>query len=52
MTTQFISEHAFGPGYLRTSPIQRIFRDAQAGGLMAYSVEVCKDRIGREVLGA
>lgn len=40
-----------GSGYLRTSPIQRIFRDAQAGGLMAYSVEVCKDRLGREVLG-
>ncbi|QWF83758.1 acyl-CoA dehydrogenase family protein [Amycolatopsis sp. CA-230715] len=41
-----------GSGYLKASPIQRIFRDAQAGGLMAYSVEVCKDRIGREVLGA
>ncbi|WP_040406217.1 acyl-CoA dehydrogenase family protein [Amycolatopsis nigrescens] len=39
-----------GSGYLRTSPIQRIFRDAQAPGLMAYSVEVCKSHIGREVL--
>ncbi|WET78581.1 acyl-CoA/acyl-ACP dehydrogenase [Amycolatopsis sp. QT-25] len=39
-----------GSGFLRTSPIQRLFRDAQAGGLMAYSVEVCKDRIGRTVL--
>jgi alkylation response protein AidB-like acyl-CoA dehydrogenase len=39
-----------GSGYLRTSPIQRIFRDAQAGGLMAYSVEVCKNRIGSELL--
>lgn len=39
-----------GSGYLRTSPIQRIFRDAQAGGLMAYSVEVCKDRIGADLL--
>jgi alkylation response protein AidB-like acyl-CoA dehydrogenase len=39
-----------GSGYLRTSPIQRHFRDAQAGGLMAYSVEVCKDVIGRRVL--
>lgn len=37
-------------GYLRSSPIERIFRDAQAGGLMAYSVEVCKDTIGAAVL--
>jgi alkylation response protein AidB-like acyl-CoA dehydrogenase len=37
-------------GYLRTSPIQRHFRDAQAGGLMAYSAEVCKDVIGAAVL--
>ncbi|MGF7239346.1 MAG: acyl-CoA dehydrogenase family protein [Frankia sp.] len=41
-----------GSGYLRTSPIQRHFRDAQAGGLMAYSVEVCKDVVGRRVLDA
>jgi alkylation response protein AidB-like acyl-CoA dehydrogenase len=40
-----------GSGFLRTSPIQRLFRDAQAGGLMAYSVEVCKDRVGEDVLG-
>ncbi|WP_181770329.1 acyl-CoA dehydrogenase family protein [Amycolatopsis pittospori] len=39
-----------GSGFLRTSPIQRLFRDAQAGGLMAYSSEVCKDRIGKTVL--
>jgi alkylation response protein AidB-like acyl-CoA dehydrogenase len=39
-----------GSGYLRASPIQRIFRDAQAGGLMAYSIEVCKDHIGKEIL--
>ena len=38
-------------GYLRTSPIQRHFRDAQAGALMAYSVEVCRDTIGKAVLG-
>jgi alkylation response protein AidB-like acyl-CoA dehydrogenase len=37
-------------GYLRSSPIERMFRDAQAGGLMAYSVEVCKDTIGADVL--
>ena len=39
-----------GSGYLRTSPIQRHFRDAQAGALMAYSVEVCQDVIGGWVL--
>jgi alkylation response protein AidB-like acyl-CoA dehydrogenase len=39
-----------GSGYLHSSPIQRHFRDAQAPALMAYSVEVCKDRIGNEVL--
>jgi alkylation response protein AidB-like acyl-CoA dehydrogenase len=39
-----------GSGYLHGSPIQRHFRDAQAPALMAYSVEVCKDRIGNEVL--
>ncbi|WP_239342405.1 acyl-CoA dehydrogenase family protein [Frankia sp. CiP3] len=38
-------------GYLRTSPIQRHFRDAQAGALMAYSVEVCRDVVGKRVLG-
>jgi alkylation response protein AidB-like acyl-CoA dehydrogenase len=38
-------------GYLRTSPIQRHFRDAQAGALMAYSVEVCRDFVGKRVLG-
>ena len=37
-------------GYLRASPIQRHFRDAQAGALMAYSVEVCSDVIGGWVL--
>lgn len=37
-------------GYLKSSPIERHFRNAQAGGLMAYSVEVCRDFIGRTVL--
>lgn len=37
-------------GYLRTSPIQRHFRDAQAGALMAYSVELCRDAIGKATL--
>ncbi|MDY7101889.1 MAG: acyl-CoA dehydrogenase family protein [Actinomycetota bacterium] len=38
-------------GYLRTSPIQRHFRDAQAGALMAYSTELCRDWIGKSALG-
>lgn len=38
-------------GYLKTSPLERHFRNAQAGGLMAYSAEVCRDVIGRSVLG-
>jgi len=37
-------------GYLATSPIQRHFRDAQAGALMAYSVEVCSDLVGEWAL--
>jgi alkylation response protein AidB-like acyl-CoA dehydrogenase len=37
-------------GYLRTSPIQRHFRDAQAGQLMAYSTEVARGVIGRQTL--
>ncbi|WP_344100723.1 acyl-CoA dehydrogenase family protein [Myceligenerans crystallogenes] len=39
-----------GSGYLRTSPIQRHFRDAQAGALMAYSAEVCRTYIGSALL--
>jgi alkylation response protein AidB-like acyl-CoA dehydrogenase len=39
-----------GSGFLRTSPIQRHFRDAQAGALMAYSVEVCRDTVGKRIL--
>ena len=39
-------------GYLATSPIQRHFRDAQAGALMAYSVEVCSDLVGTWALAA
>jgi alkylation response protein AidB-like acyl-CoA dehydrogenase len=38
-------------GYLRTSPIQRHLRDAEAGQLMAYSTEVLATEIGRDVLG-
>ncbi|MEF2976261.1 acyl-CoA dehydrogenase family protein [Subtercola sp. YIM 133946] len=37
-------------GYLRTSPIQRHLRDAEAGQLMAYSTEVLATEIGKEVL--
>jgi alkylation response protein AidB-like acyl-CoA dehydrogenase len=39
-----------GSGYLRTSPIQRHFRDAQAGALMAFSAELCRDNIGKRLL--
>lgn len=39
-----------GLGYLRSSPIQRHFRDAQAGALMAFSVELCQDMIGKRLL--
>jgi alkylation response protein AidB-like acyl-CoA dehydrogenase len=38
-------------GYLRTSPIQRHLRDAEAGQLMAYSTEVLATEIGKRVLG-
>ena len=38
-------------GYLKTSPIQRHLRDAEAGQLMAYSTEVLSAQIGAEVLG-
>lgn len=41
-----------GSGYLKGSPIQRHFRDAQAGALMAYSVEVCQSEIGKALLAA
>lgn len=39
-----------GSGFLRTSPIQRHLRDAQAGQLMAYSTEVLAGVIGKQVL--
>jgi len=38
-------------GFLRSSSIQRHFRDAQAGGLMAYSIETSKAFIGADLLG-
>jgi alkylation response protein AidB-like acyl-CoA dehydrogenase len=41
-----------GGGYLVASPIQRIFRDAQAGALMAYSVPFSSELVGGWVLGA
>ncbi|MFT4307601.1 MAG: acyl-CoA dehydrogenase family protein [Microbacterium sp.] len=40
-----------GGGYLLRSPIQRIFRDAQAGALMAYSAPFSAELVGRAVLG-
>jgi alkylation response protein AidB-like acyl-CoA dehydrogenase len=39
-----------GSGYLKSSPIERHFRDAQAGALMAYSVELCRELIGENEL--
>lgn len=41
-----------GSGYLEKSPIQRIFRDAQAGAIMAYSVPFSQEIVGEWVLGA
>ncbi|BDI22190.1 acyl-CoA dehydrogenase family protein [Herbiconiux sp. L3-i23] len=41
-----------GSGYLERSPIQRIFRDAQAGALMAYSVPFSQEIVGGWVLQA
>ncbi|SHN47050.1 acyl-CoA dehydrogenase family protein [Cryptosporangium aurantiacum] len=38
-------------GYLKTSPIQRHLRDAEAGQLMAYSTEVLSGQVGQEILG-
>jgi alkylation response protein AidB-like acyl-CoA dehydrogenase len=40
-----------GSAYLKPHPIERHFRDAQSGGLMAYSAEVCRDFIGKQILG-
>lgn len=39
-----------GQGYLLSSPIQRLHRDAQAPWLMAYSVEVCRAHVGAEIM--
>ncbi|SDZ54441.1 acyl-CoA dehydrogenase family protein [Herbiconiux ginsengi] len=41
-----------GGAYLARSPIQRIFRDAQAGALMAYSVPFSQELVGGWVLAA
>lgn len=41
-----------GGGFLLASPIQRIFRDAQAGALMAYSVPFSSEIVGAWVLEA
>ncbi|CAN5335517.1 acyl-CoA dehydrogenase family protein [soil metagenome] len=38
-------------GFLKTSPIQRHLRDAEAGQLMAYSTEVLAGEIGKDVFG-
>lgn len=41
-----------GGSFLMSSPIQRIFRDAQAGALMAYSVPLTQQVVGEAVLAA
>ena len=41
-----------GGAYLTASPIQRIFRDAQAGALMAYSVPFSQQLVGEQVLAS
>jgi alkylation response protein AidB-like acyl-CoA dehydrogenase len=41
-----------GSGYLMSSPIQRISRDAQAGAIMAYSVPFSRDLVGGWVLAS
>ena len=41
-----------GGSFLLSSPIQRIFRDAQAGALMAYSVPLTQQVVGEAVLTA
>lgn len=41
-----------GSGYLQRSPIQQIFRDAQAGALMACYVPFSQDLVGGWVLEA
>ncbi|PPF29430.1 acyl-CoA dehydrogenase family protein [Rathayibacter sp. AY1A3] len=39
-----------GGAYLARSPVQRIFRDAQAGALMAYSVPFSREAVGAALL--
>lgn len=40
-----------GLAYTKALPFERHFRDAQAGGLMAYSSELCQIYIGKKELG-
>ncbi|MBE1514485.1 acyl-CoA dehydrogenase family protein [Nesterenkonia halotolerans] len=41
-----------GTGYLMRSPVQRIFRDAQAGAIMAYSAPFASELVGGWMLSA
>jgi alkylation response protein AidB-like acyl-CoA dehydrogenase len=41
-----------GSGYLVRSPVQRIFRDAQAGALMAYSVPFSQELVAAQLFPA
>jgi len=40
-----------GTGYLKKLPIERHFRDAVSGQLMAHSTEVARDFLGKLLLG-
>ena len=40
-----------GTGYLKKLPIERHFRDAASGQLMAWSTEVTRDFLGKMLLG-
>lgn len=40
-----------GTGYLKKLPIERYFRDAASGQLMAWSTEVTRDFLGKMLLG-
>jgi alkylation response protein AidB-like acyl-CoA dehydrogenase len=40
-----------GQGYLKRAPVERYYRDARAGALMAMTTEACRDFVGKLLLG-
>ena len=40
-----------GRGYLKRHPVERYYRDARAGALMAVNAEVCREFIAKPLLG-